>query len=41
MPPNKAALGGFIVALAGFILAVSSFGYLIYLGLRAYFTGGN
>ena len=38
---NKAALGGFIIALVGFILAVSSFGYLIYLALWAYFTGGR
>jgi len=41
LPPNKAALGGFIIALVGFILAVSSFGYLIYLALWAYFTGGR
>jgi len=41
LPPNKAALGAFVFALIGFLLSLIPVGYLIYLGLRAYFTGGN
>jgi hypothetical protein len=40
-PPNKAAFAGFAFALLGFLVSVSMAGYLIYLGVKAYFTGGN